>query len=97
MYDISIVKYFSWSLEKNEKLRQERGVGFEEIVFHIERGDILDILEHPNPTRYPAQRVLIIDVDDSASVVPFIEDEGEVFLKTIIPSRKMTRRYLGGD
>jgi hypothetical protein len=46
------VKYFAWDDAKNEKLKGERGIGFEDIVFHIERGDVLDILEHPNPERY---------------------------------------------
>jgi len=95
--DISTVKYFSWNVEKNRKLQENRGISFEEIVFHIERGDVLDILEHPNQERYSGQRILIVDVDGYAYIVPFIEDDREVFLKTIIPSRKATRDYLGGS
>jgi uncharacterized DUF497 family protein len=91
------VKYFSWSPEKNAQLIRERGISFEEIVFHIERGDLLDLLEHPNPEKYPGQRVFVVNVDGYAYVVPFVEDETEVFLKTIIPSRKATRDYLGGE
>ncbi|MCP4203886.1 MAG: DUF4258 domain-containing protein [bacterium] len=90
------MKYFSWSVEKGNQLRQERGITFEEIVFHIERGDLLDILEHPNKERYPKQRVFIVEVEAYAYVVPFVESETEVFLKTIIPSRKATKKYLGG-
>jgi len=56
----------------------------------------MDILEHPDQQRYPGQRIFIVNVDDYAYVVPFIEDEKTIFLKTIIPSRKMTRKYLGG-
>jgi uncharacterized DUF497 family protein len=52
------VKYFDWDDAKNAKLRTERGIGFEDIVFHIERGDLLDILEHPNPDGYAGQRNL---------------------------------------
>ena len=89
------MKYFSWNPEKNEQLRRERGVGFEEVVFHIEQGDVLDILEHPNRERYPAQRVLIVKMHDYAFIVPFVENEEVLFLKTIIPSRKATRRNLG--
>jgi len=89
------VKYFSWSPEKNEQLIHERGISFEEIVFHIGRGDVLDLLEHPNPEKYPGQRVFIVDVEGYAYIVPFVEDDTEVFLKTIIPSRKATRDYLG--
>lgn len=92
-----MMKYFSWSAEKNEKLRRERGISFEEIVFHIDRGDLLDILEHPNRERYPSQRILVVAVDDYAWLVPCVESEDMIFLKTAIPSRKATRRYLGGS
>jgi uncharacterized DUF497 family protein len=91
------VKYFSWNPEKNELLRNERGIGFEEIVFHIERGDLLDVLEHPKPDRYPGQRILVVRVDDYAYLVLFSETNDEVFLRTIIPSRKATRDYLGEE
>jgi uncharacterized DUF497 family protein len=88
------VKYFSWNSEKNDSLRKERGVSFEEVVFHIERGDLLDILEHPNQERYPGQRILVVNIDDYAYLVPCVEGAAEVFLKTIIPSRKATNTYL---
>ena len=90
------VAYFSWSAEKNEQLKNERGISFEEIIFYIDRGDILDLLEHPNQERYSGQKVFVVAVDDYAYLVPFIETEEEVFLKTIIPSRKATKKYLGG-
>jgi len=92
-----MVKYFSWNHEKNTALIQERGISFEEIVFHIEKGDVLDLLEHPNQARYPNQRIFVVDVEGYAYLVPFVEDDVEVFLKTIIPSRKATRDYLGGS
>jgi len=88
------VKYFTWDTAKNEKLRAERGISFEEIVYHIERGDILGILENPNQKRYAGQRVFVVNVQDYAYLVPFAESETEVFLKTIIPSRKATKKYL---
>ena len=85
------VKYFAWDDAKNAKLRAERGIGFEDIVFHIERGDLLDILEHPNPDRYAGQRIFVVQREDYVYLVPFVEDEHTVFLKTIIPSRKATK------
>ena len=88
------VKYFDWDDAKNAKLRTERGIGFEDIVFHIERGDLLDILEHPNPERYGGQRIFVVRREDYVYLVPFVEDEHTVFLKTIIPSRKATKEYL---
>ncbi len=91
------MKYFTWDPGKNEKLTAERGISFEEIVYHIEKGDVLDILEHRNQEKYESQRVFIVRVGDYAYLVPFIETENEVTLKTIIPSRKATRRYLRGE
>ncbi|MBI3335860.1 MAG: BrnT family toxin [Candidatus Portnoybacteria bacterium] len=88
------MKYFDWDRKKNERLQRERDISFEEIVIAIEERKILDIVEHPNKKRYPNQRVFVIDVNDYAYLVPFIEDEEKVFLKTIIPSRKATKKYL---
>jgi hypothetical protein len=86
--------YFAWNLEKNERLQQERGVSFEAVVLHIENGDVLDILGHPNQMKYGGQRIFVVRIGDYAYLVPFVENEEEVFLKTIIPSRKATDEYL---
>lgn len=91
------MKDFAWDDDKNAKLKAERGIGFEEIVFHIERGDLLDTVDHPNPTRYAGQRMFVVRREDYAYLVPFVEDEETVFLKTIIPSRKATKQYLGEE
>ncbi len=90
------MKYFSWSPEKNRLLQETRGISFEEVVFHVERGDVLDILKHPNQEKYSGQRIMVVNVEGYTYLVPFVEDDREVFLKTIIPSRKATRDYLGG-
>ena len=89
------MKYFAWDDEKNAKLKAERGSGFEDIVFHIERGDLLDILEHPNPDHYAGQRIFVVRREDYVYLVPFVEDDHTVFLKTIIPSRKATKSTSG--
>jgi uncharacterized DUF497 family protein len=91
------VTYFDWDDAKNATLRAERGIGFEDIVFHIERGDLLDILEHPSPERYAGQRVFVVQREDHVYLVPFVEHEHTVFLKTIIPSRKAAKEYLGEE
>lgn len=88
------MKTFAWNDEKNNKLKLQRDVFFELIVSQIEARKILDILEHREQTKYPGQRILVIDIDDCAVLVPFIEKEEEIFLKTIIPSRKATKKYL---
>lgn len=91
------MKYFDWNLEKNAELWTERGIAFEDVVFFINHGGLLDTIEHPNKERYPNQRIFIVNIDDYAYLVPFVEDEKAIFLKTIIPSRKMTKKYLGGQ
>lgn len=83
-----------WDADKNEKLRAGRGISLEEIVFHVDHGDVLDILEHPNQEKYEGQRVLVVKVEDYVYLVPFVEMENEVVLKTIILSRKATKLYL---
>lgn len=89
------MKTYVWNEEKNQRLKSERGVSFEEIIVHIAIGDVLDIVEHPNPEKYKGQRIFIVKMRDYAWLVPFVESEDEIFMKTIIPSRKATRKYLG--
>lgn len=88
------MKPFRWGPEKNEQLVLERGISFEQMVVAIEAGGLLDILAHPNPSKYPHQKVLVVACDGYAYLVPFVEQEDHVFLKTVIPSRKATRDYL---
>jgi uncharacterized DUF497 family protein len=87
------VKPFRWSPEKNEELRTGRGLTFEAVVVAIESGGLLDILSHPNPKKYPRQRILVVELDRYVHLVPFVEEKEHFFLKTIIPSRKATRDY----
>jgi uncharacterized DUF497 family protein len=91
------MKYFSWSEEKNELLKEERQVSFEDVVFYIEQGFLLDVLEHPNQEKYKGQKIFVVQIEDYVYLVPFIEDDHDVFLKTIIPSRKATKNYLKGS
>ena len=88
------MKPFRWNPEKNDSLKNGRGVSFESIVVAVESGDLLDIVSHPNQARYPKQRVMIVAVENYACLVPFVEEEDHYFLKTVIPSRKATRNYL---
>jgi uncharacterized DUF497 family protein len=88
------VKPFRWSSDKSESLRAERGLTFEAVVVAIESGGLLDILRHPNPAKYPRQRILVVELDGYVHLVPFVEEKDHFFLKTIIPSRKATRDYL---
>ena len=85
---------FRWDPPKGEELRERHGLGFEQIVAAIESGAVLATMPHPNPARYPKQRIMVVKIDDYAFLVPFVEGEGHVFLKTIIPSRKATRDFI---
>ena len=92
------MKLFRWNHKKNEQLKAERNISFEEIVLAIESGALLDVLRHSNPGKYPKQRVFVVAIQQYAYLVPFVEGDEYYFLKTIIPSRKATRDYLkGGD
>lgn len=95
MLCFSTVKHYAWSPEKNEQLKMERGISFEDVVFHIEAGDEIDLFEHPNQERYPGQKISVVLIEGYAYLVPFVESSDQIFLKTIIPSRKATRHYLG--
>lgn len=88
------MKPFRWSVEKNALLQQERGLSFEQITVAVESGGLLDIVAHPNAERYPRQRIMVVVIDDYAYLVPYVEEEDHVFLKTIIPSRKATRDFI---
>ena len=90
------MKNFNWDPDKNRELIETREMSFDRIVYHIDRGDVLDVIEHPSPGRYANQRIFIIHIDAYCWVVPFVESDLEYFLKTAYPSRHMTKRYLEG-
>jgi hypothetical protein len=85
---------YAYSPEKNLKLIQERNISFEEIIAAIENDLILDIIDHPNQKKYGNQKMYVIYAKEYVYLVPFIiEENGNVFLKTIIPSRKAKQKY----
>ena len=89
------MKYFDWSEEKNVKLKRERNISFEVVVSQIELGFLIDIIENSNQTKYKDQNLMVVEYEKYVYLVPFVEDDEKVFLKTIIPSRKATKKYLG--
>ena len=90
---MSVSKIYNWSAAKNEMLVRERGISFERIVFEISMGNEVAMVMHPNQDRYPGQMISVVEVVDYVYLVPFVETESEIFLKTIIPSRKATRQF----
>ena len=91
------MKPFRWNPDKNDRLKAGRGISFEEIVLAIEEEGLKDILVHPNQRRYPSQVVLVVAYRDYVFLVPSVEESTHYFLKTVIPSRKATRDYLGTE
>jgi uncharacterized DUF497 family protein len=91
------MKIYNWNAEKNEQLIVERGISFEVIVFYIENNGLLDDIAHPNSQDYSHQRIFVVAVESYVYLVPYIENNDELFLKTIIPSRKFTKIYFGDN
>ena len=87
--------YFNWNVEKNEILKKERKISFEEVVWSIDNGELLDVIEHKNKGKYENQKIFILKMNNYVWLVPFVENEEKIFLKTIIPSRKATKEYMG--
>jgi uncharacterized DUF497 family protein len=90
------MKIYNWNPDKNRELIVNRSVSFEEAIFYIEHGGLLDDIAHPNASNYPNQRIFVICIREYAYLVPYVESVDEIILKTIIPSRKFTKLYLGG-
>ncbi len=88
------VKRYDWDQDKNTWLKETREIGFEDIIIAINEGNSLAILDHHKPDKYPTQKILVVNINDYVYLVPFVEDEEKRFLKTIYPSRKMTKKYL---
>jgi len=88
-------KSIRYSFEKNQLLKEQRDVSFEDVILSIEEGNLLDDLEHPNKEKFPNQNVFVIlvQIKDYIYYVPYVEDEETIFLKTIIPSRKLNKKY----
>lgn len=91
------MKYFDWNELKNSQLMSDREVCFEDIVVAIFEEKLIDVLEHPNATKYPNQKVYVVLLNQYIYLVPYVEDEQKIFLKTIYPSRKLTKKYFKGD
>ena len=91
------MKIFDWNTEKNLLLKSNRNISFEDVVYHINHGGLLNTIEHPNQDHYFGQKIFIVDIEKYAYIIPFVEDDNFIFLKTIIPSRKMTKLYLRGN
>ena len=84
---------YDWDSTKNEWLKKERNISFEKIVFHLARGDVWKVSDHPDQQNYPGQNIYFVVVEDYVYLIPHVVEKDYIFLKTIIPSRKATRIY----
>ena len=89
------MKFFNWNEGKNEWLKENRNIGFEDIVILISEGNLIEVIGNPG-NKYANQFIFVVNFENYIYLVPFVTHEDETFLKTIIPSRKMTKKYLGG-
>lgn len=90
------MKPFDWNEQKNSLLKETRGIGFEDVQAALQDQKLLDVIEHPDQKRYPGQAIYVIEINLYVFLVPCIEDDQKIFLKTIYPSRKFTKKYLKG-
>ena len=91
------MKPIRWNADKSRSFKAERGVSFEEVLSAISQGGLLSVMDHPNRAKYGHQKMLVVRIQDYAYLVPYVESEKEIFLKSIMPSRKATRDFLSGD
>lgn len=89
-------KDFFWDEEKNILLKKERGISFEMIKECLDQKGFLDLLDHSNVEKYPGQKIMLVEIDNYVYAIPYVETKKMIFLKTIFPSRKYTKKYLRG-
>ena len=88
------MKRFDWNESKNIILQKLRNISFEDVVAAIRNEKLIDVIAHPNKEKYPNQKIFIVEMKDYVYIVPFVEDDDKIFLKTIYPSRDATKQYL---
>lgn len=91
---MTLIIEYEYSAEKNSKLKEQRGISFDEIIYYINNGHLLDTIMHTNKNKYANQQFYVVDVEGYVHLVPFVRSGDKIFLKTIFPSRKHTKQYL---
>lgn len=85
---------FRFNKEKDKLLKVQRGFGFKIIITEIEKGNVVEVIKNPNKQKYPYQKMYLIKINQHIVIVPYIEEIHYIFLKTIYPSQKYTKKYL---
>ena len=86
---------FDWNIKKNELLKRTRDISFEMVLEEIAKGRVLEDNPHPNSKKYPNQNIFVVKINGYCYLVPYVYSEEMIFLKTMIPSRKMMKKYKG--
>jgi uncharacterized DUF497 family protein len=89
------MKLINWNSEKNRWLKENRNICFEDILYYLDNDFLVDDIEHPNKAKYSNQRIMVFEIEEYIYLVPYVETEDEIFLKTILPNRKATKKYRG--
>jgi len=95
-YNVNNMITYNWNKEKSLLLKETRGISFDQIVMHIESGDLVDIIQHPNNKKYANQKILVVNINNYIYTVPCVIDGNEWFFKTAMPNRQFTKKHLGG-
>ena len=92
-----MAKEIRWDEIKNQLLIIQRGLCFEDVLERLEQGKVLGAMQHPNTNKYPNQKIWVLELNGYICYMPFVETDTEIFLKTIIPSRRLHKAYTGGS
>jgi len=89
------MKPIRWNEEKNQLLIMQRKLSFEMVLEKLETHEVLAKRSHPDKQKYPHQFIFVLELNGYICYVPFVENDEEIFLKTIIPSRKLAKEFKG--
>jgi len=84
---------YLWDEEKNAILKATRGFSFNDVVYEMSQNGVLDNYKHPNSEKYPNQYIYVLSLNGYVHYVPYVIDGEDIFLKNIIPSRKLNKKY----
>ena len=88
---------YKWNENKNSILKSQRGFSFDDVLQKMQEDGVLDNYKHPNVEKYPNQYIYVIELGGYVHYVPYVHDGDDIFLKNIIPSRKLHRKYTKDD
>ena len=88
---------YRWNEDKNSILKATRGYSFEDVVEVLSKEGVADHYKHPLNDKYPNQYIYVISLGGYIHYIPYVRDGDNIFLKNIIPSRKLHKHYRGNE